>query len=103
MTSTNNSEIVCNTPADQQVYEWLIEGHTSADIREAGKEKYPGENIDNLIVLALDSFAKAASADTTVIRGWCLESYRHLYKKMVEIGDYNGAIRAVKEITRMTD
>ncbi len=103
MTSTSNSEIECKTPADQQVYEWLIAGHTTADIRQAGAKKYPGENIDALIVSSLDKFADMASADTAVIRGWCLEAYRDLYKRMVAIGDYAGAIRAVKELARMAD
>ena len=103
MTSTDNSEIACSVPAGQQVYEWLLAGHSAEDIRQAGAGRYPGENIDALIVESLDRFTELASADSDTIRGWCLAAYRDLYKKMVAIGDYSGAIRAVKELERMTD
>ena len=32
---------------------------------------------------------------------WCFEAYRDIYKKLIETGDYNGAIKAVKEIASL--
>lgn len=39
-----------------------------------------------------------AQADRTVIRGWCLEALREMYRRMVDIGDYAGALKAIKEL-----
>ena len=41
-----------------------------------------------------------ADADPDVLRGWCFEAYRELYRKMVDVGDYKGAIAAIKELSR---
>jgi hypothetical protein len=45
---------------------------------------------------------KAAKLPRAVRRGWCLEALRNLYNKLLETGDYAGAIRAVKEIATLS-
>jgi hypothetical protein len=64
---------------------------------------YPDENPDELVRAAIAQFETTARADVNVIRGWCLEAYRELYRRMIEIGDYPGALRAVKELLKYAD
>jgi fructose-specific component phosphotransferase system IIB-like protein len=56
-----------------------------------------------LIDRAVAIFRATADADTTVIRGWCLEAYRELYRRMVAIGDFAGALRAVQSLLKYAD
>ena len=79
-----------------------MEGHTEAEIRQALKELYaaPPSKQTALITAVLDEFAQIGQADREVIRGWGLEALRHLYQKMVEIGDYANAMKAIKELMR---
>ena len=86
--------------ADEQVFLWLIEGVRVRDIKEAAAISYPDADVDQCIEAALDSFAVTARADGGIIRGWCLEAYRELYRRMLEIGDFSGALKAVKELIR---
>lgn len=80
---------------------WILEGHRDADIKESLAEAYPKEDAGKLIADTLKYLAIVSRSDTTVLRGWCLEAYRELYRKMVDVGDYAGAIRAVKELHKI--
>jgi hypothetical protein len=83
-----------------QVMLWMLEGQRAEDIAEAIAAKFPGTNAAGLIQAATDHFYTVAEADTQVIKGWCLEVYRELYRRLVEAGDYKGAIAAVKELRK---
>jgi len=79
---------------------WLIEGQRTEDIRHAATERFPRHNAEKLLAEATDHLATVANADTTVIKGWCFEAYRELYRRMVDVGDYKGAIAAIKELRK---
>src|SRR5690242_20058871 len=81
-----------------QTIVWMLEGNRAEDITEAIKNSFPHEDPAALINAAGDHFATVAEADNGVIVGWCLEAYRELYRRMVAIGDFPGALRAVKEL-----
>ena len=49
----------------------------------------------------MEHLANVGAADPQVIDGWCFESARDLYQKMVEVGDFANALRAIKEIHRL--
>jgi hypothetical protein len=78
----------------------MLEGNRTADIIEAANGKFPDENPKKLIQAATDHFQTIALADTAVIKGWCFEAYRELYRRMVDVGDYKGAIAAIKELRK---
>ncbi len=95
-----------STPTSEQIHAvkvWILEGRDDYTIRQAIEASFPDTDPDKLIQTVLDAFAAFADADENVIRGWALEALRHLYEKMVEIGDYAGALKAIKELVRMTD
>ena len=50
---------------------------------------------------ALIKFVKVARMPAEVRRGWCIEAMRDLYRRLVETGDYSGAIKAVKEMANL--
>ena len=82
-----------------KIYVMILEGNTRQDIEAAAPELFPGVDAKKVIEHALEAFAAVANESTDVIGGWCLESSRDLYRKMVEVGDYAGALRAVKQVT----
>lgn len=49
----------------------------------------------------MDELTKSADLLPETVRGWCFEVTRDLYRKMTAIGDFAGALRAVKQILEM--
>jgi hypothetical protein len=47
----------------------------------------------------VNDLVAAGDFDPQKIRGWCVEATRFLYQRMVEIGDFAGALRAVKTLS----
>ena len=89
-------------PPERQVLRWLIEGQTEHDIIEAIGVRFPDRDAGEVIGTAIESVAASGQFSRDVVRGWCYEAYRDLYRKMVSIGDYAGALKAVKLIQGMT-
>jgi hypothetical protein len=90
-------------PADQ-VAHFLIEGNSNADILEyLEAQQMTAEAARTCLQDALAKFVKIARLPSEVRRGWCLEAYRDLYRKMVSTGDYTGALRAVQELAKLSD
>lgn len=96
--SANSGEIKCSRPPLQQVIKWLVEGHSDGDILEAVAQHFPDESADKLIEAGLDEIALASKVDHEVIAGWCLMARRELYRRMLEIGDFAGALKATEKI-----
>ena len=85
-------------PLREQTIVWLLEGIRLADIKAALARSWPDADIEALWADAAEQFEQTANADTVILRGWCLEAYRELYRRSVEIGDFPAAMRAVKEL-----
>jgi len=71
-------------------------------VAEAIAAAFPHENPKTLIAAAGQHFATVAGSDPDVIHGWSLDAVRHLYRRMVEIGDFSGALKAIKELNQLT-
>ena len=84
-----------------QVLEWIIAGSTVYDVHEAISTQLPGEDAGELILLAMRELEKASQFDPPVVLGWCFEASRNLYRRMVDLGDFPGALRAVKHIEEL--
>ncbi len=84
-----------------QVFRWIIEGQTEHDIRQAIAETWPLHEATPLIIAAIDQLQKSGRFEADVVRGWCFEAYRELFRKTLEIGDFAAALRAVKLIQDM--
>jgi hypothetical protein len=85
----------------RQVIEWMIAGQREADIEEAVATQFPRQSAKKLIEAAVDHFQEAAHCERNVILGWSMEAYRALYRKLLEIGDYHGAMKAVASLQKL--
>ena len=82
-----------------QVKRWILDGWSEYEIATAAAEEWPGENVKPLIATVMESLCDSAKFDSRVVVGWCFEATRDLYRRMVEMGDYAGALKAVKQLT----
>ena len=80
----------------EQTIKWLLTGARESDVLQAIETNWPGQLPLPLIQSAVDQLAASGDIDPTVVRGWCFEAAKSLYQKMAEIGDFAGALRAVK-------
>ncbi len=79
-----------------QVFAWVLTGASNYDIEEAIRTTWPDADATQLVLAVAEQLADGATADPAIVRGWCFHATRDLYRRMVEIGDFAGAIRAVK-------
>lgn len=96
--SSNTSATKCDPSQLDQVVKWILAGQSEHDIAEAVRQSWPDAEARPLIVAAATHLSDAASFDVDVVFGWCFEATRDLYRRMVEIGDFTGALRAVKQL-----
>lgn len=82
----------------------LIAGNSTGDILEYLEANHMTVEAAKFILQeAFNAFVKSARLPAEVRKGWCLDSMRHLYRKMESTGDYSGALSAVKEIAKLAD
>lgn len=98
----NTSLAKCDPAQLNQTVKWILSGATVFDITEAIGQNFPETDANALIMEAMRHFEKNATFDVDVVRGWCFEATRDLYRRMVEANDLKGALGAVKQILEMT-
>ena len=101
MTEPAAGQLTTPSSPKSQVIAWLLDGHRDEDIREALAFRWPEINRDAVLAEVIQYFEEAATCDKTVLVGWALEAYRDLYRRMVAIGDFANALRAVKELAAL--
>ncbi len=84
-----------------QVFLWIVQGQAEGHILEAIRATWPDQEPKPIIAAAIEELAKSADFNPKVIRGWCFEAYRDLYRRLYENGDFVGALRAVKLLQDM--
>lgn len=84
-----------------QILQWVLAGASERDIREAIAAIYPESDPPALLAAVMGDLEKSADCSFDVILGFCFEATRELYRRMVEIGDFPGALRAVKQIAEL--
>lgn len=82
----------------EQVTKWLLAGHSAADITEAAAQAWPNAKPAALLLAATDKIAESANYDLDLIVGFTLEGTRDLYRRMLEIGDFSGALKALRQL-----
>ena len=83
-----------------QVYHWIIEGATEYDIGEAMQQAWPDANHAGILLAAIEKIRESNEIDPHTVLGFCFEATRDLYRRMVEIGDFPGALRALKQLAQ---
>lgn len=93
----------CDEDSVVQVFKWVVAGNSETDIREALAEKFPGSDPVKCLTAVMVRLKSSGDADRDVVFGWCVESTRDLYRRMVEIGDFANALRAVKQMSDLVN
>jgi len=78
------------------------ESQVEHDVAEAVANEFPGADVPALVAAVLAILDNAGQFDPVRVRGFCFSSAHNLYAEMIEIGDYSGALRALKFIEAMT-
>jgi hypothetical protein len=86
-------------PAAIAVVQWLVSGASETDVLEALRVKYPGGDARETMAAVRAHFAAEGNPDSDALRGWVLIAYRELYRRMLEVGDFDGARKVLKNIT----
>ncbi|TXH50106.1 MAG: hypothetical protein E6Q97_21065 [Desulfurellales bacterium] len=82
----------------EQTVKWLLTGARDADVTAAIKAHWPDQDLHPLINAAIQSLTESGRTEASAVRGWCFEATKTLYAQMVAVGDYAGALRAVKQL-----
>lgn len=83
------------------VVKWILTGAREMDVLEAIQAHWPNTDHRPLVAAAVGQLADAGNFDGGVVRGFCVEATKQLYRQMVELGDFAGALRAVQLLHRM--
>ena len=90
------------TPEENTLLKWIVTGNADADIIEALKSKVPDGNHALMLQRVMHHLATVGDIDRPTVRGFCFEGFRELYRRMLEIGDFANAARALKQLYDMT-
>lgn len=83
------------------VIQWLITGASEADVLEALRAKYPSADVRGTMQAVREHLVAEGTPDADALRGWVLTAYRELYRRMLEVGDFDGARKVLKNITEV--
>jgi len=96
------TDIAPQPPAPVAVIQWLVTGASEHDVLEALQAKYPSDDARKTLAAVRTYLAGEGNPDTDALRGWVLVSYRELYRRMLEVGDFDGARKVLKNITEVS-
>jgi hypothetical protein len=85
----------------RQVVGWIIAGHTEPDIRDAIAQNWPKEKARPLIIQAIRQIEEAGEPDPRLIKGFAIEATREVYRKCMEVGDHQTALRALRQLVEL--
>ena len=81
--------------------QWLLEGNDEQQIGDAIENLYPGQSPSKILAGVMDKLQMQGQADPDVVRGWAIEATRLIYQKLVSIGDYANAMKAIAQIMKL--
>jgi len=102
-------ELATSAPTDEQlrqVQEWILQGQSEHAIRDSIATEFPGTDPLQLVTGVMDHFLRVATIDHRALvttYGWCLEATKETYRRILETGEYAGALRAIKQIKELAD
>jgi hypothetical protein len=95
------SKRISETELTAEVVRLMLEGHSLSDVIEYMQKEEKGLSAEQATAWAYSWFEQSADIPEKSRLGWCLEAYRELYRKMLDIGDFNGAVKCVSEIQKL--
>ena len=85
-------------PAPVAVVHWLLTGASEHDVLEALRARYPGVDPGDTLTAVRDHLVREGTPDVDALRGFVLLAHRELYRRMLEVGDFDGARKVLKDI-----
>ncbi len=77
-----------------------MKGVSSYDVTEWIAQRFPSYPVAAVLQAVGAHFVRAGQAEPVAIRGFCIESYRELYRKSLTIGDLGTALKALARLER---
>ena len=84
-----------------EVFLWITVGATDFQITEEIKRRWPEEDPKRVMALSFLRIVETGNMAPNLIRGWCIEAAREIYREAVRTGDIDSALRAVALVARM--
>jgi len=91
-----------DTEKIDQILKWMLAGESEFKICQAIADNWPLCEAGPLIQAAVDELQKSSESDPDIVNGWCFQATRFLYNQMIQVGDFSGALRAVKQMSDLT-
>ncbi len=82
----------------REIVKWVLAGHSESDIVDAIEQKWPKAKTRPLIAKSIERIASASEIDSNLLVGFCFEATRDIYRKCLECGDHQSALRAIKQM-----
>ena len=79
-----------------------LEGNSEADIKEWLTGTYPDVKASKILKQIPEYLKEKAGEDKEIILGFCMEGARELYRNLVKIGDFTGALKALQELAKLS-
>lgn len=74
-----------------------MSGASYALIEDAIAQQWPDIQSRPALLVVMNEVMDNYNQPKDMLLGWCLESTKELYRKLVSIGDFANALRALKE------
>lgn len=79
----------------------LLTGTREYDVAQAVRELWPDQELGPLVVACGASLADAGRFEPDILRGWCVEASKAIYRRCIDAGEWAAALRAIKQIYEM--
>lgn len=86
-----------------QVFEWIVAGHSEHHVLDAIQSELGGQPARPLIEAAWVRICQTGDAPVSAIIAWAMEASRLAYQKLMESGDFAGALRAAKQVVELAE
>jgi phage-related baseplate assembly protein len=86
-----------------QVFEWIVSGHSEHHILDAINSQLAGQAARPLIDAAWVRICQTGEAPLNSIIAWAIEASRMSFQKLIETGDFAGALRAAKQVVDLAE
>jgi hypothetical protein len=74
----------------------MLQGNSETDILETIATHFPQAEPRALIQEVMIQISNSGNVDPQIVKGFVFESARELYRRMLEIGDFANALKALK-------
>jgi len=81
----------------------LLAGHSPTDVKEWLAEEAKPFEPEAIIREALEALRLLAAEPADTKLGFCQEAARDLYRRSIEVGDFAGALAALKEFAKLSN